>query len=229
MFNDAVNVCLKKELKVLSGVHLLITVIMWTCSVLGILILFSKATKATKVWGTVLLIVGVAIGSHRMYGSPLLEASLPNGLNSSSKVMDYAVSNSPLESDVKGNDAMNSYLGTDSTIDFRLLKNTKTKHFVFPYKFKGKTLAVYIIRNKINPANSDSYYGATLVPVDKHNKYQFIEVERKGLPQFNQQIKRYQYLTYSDQDILDKADENPEFKTSDSKDKLTNYSLVGYR
>jgi hypothetical protein len=96
LFNDAVNVCFKRELRVLSGVHLLITVIMWTCSVLGILILFSKATKATKVWGTILLIVGVAIGSHRMYGSPLLAASLPNGLNSSSQVMDYAVSNSPL-------------------------------------------------------------------------------------------------------------------------------------
>uniref|UniRef100_UPI00403F46BB hypothetical protein n=1 Tax=Lentilactobacillus hilgardii TaxID=1588 RepID=UPI00403F46BB len=213
----------------MSGIHLLITVIMWTCSILGILILFSKATKATKVWGTILLIVGVAIGSHRMYGSPLLAASLPNGLNSSSKVMDYAVSNSPLELDVKGNDMWNRYFGINSSVDFRLLKNTKTKHFVFTYKFKGKTLVVYIIRNKINPVNSDSYYGATLVPVNKHDKYQFIEIERKGLPQFNQQIKRYQYITYSDQDILNKADENPEFKTSDSKDKLTDYSLVGYR
>lgn len=196
---------------------------------LGILILLSRVKRKAKLWGMVLLIIGIAIGYHRMYGSPLLTTGLPRGLSSSSKVMDYAVSNSPLESDVKANTVMNNYEGTDSTIDFRLLKNTKTKHFVFPYKFKGKTLAVYIVRNKINPANSDSYYGATLVPVDKHDRYQFINLERKGLPRFNQQVKHYQYLTYSAQDILDKADENPEFKTSDSKDKLTNYSLIGYR
>lgn len=210
-------------------IHLAITLFMWTCSILGILILLSRVKRKVKLWGMVLLIIGVAIGYHRMYGSPLLATGLPKGLSSSSKVMDYAVSNSPLESDVKANAVMNNYEGADSTVNFRLLKNIKTKHFIFLYKFKGRPLAVYIIEEKINPVNSDSYYGATLVPVDKHDKYQFIEIERRGLPQFNQQVKNYQYLTYSAQDILDTADENPEFKTSDSKNKLTNYSLIGYR
>lgn len=92
---------------------------------LGILILLSRVKRKAKLWGMVLLIIGIAIGYHRMYGSPLLTTGLPRGLSSSSKVMDYAVSNSPLESDVKANTVMNNYEGTDSTIDFRLLKILK--------------------------------------------------------------------------------------------------------
>lgn len=184
-------------------IHLVITVLMWFSLGLSVYLIYllfrGKAGLVGAIMAILLLGFGAGTYYHRAYGShPIFATPLPKGVKNSDKVVELALKRSKLSYQPSIAETLGENM--DNGHQIQVMINPKTKRYVFNYKFKGKTIPVYAVYEKITPLQGSSFYDAFLIPVKKSKIDSLLTNGHVADKQIK--AKEYQGYSYSDLELL---------------------------
>ncbi|WP_203642058.1 hypothetical protein [Levilactobacillus andaensis] len=187
----------------------IVGILIWCVILFGAFLIWAGIKKPRS-------IVSITIGIFvLLFGIGLLSPSksghtphpLPAGMDNNSSVLAKGIRQSKLSYEPQVAAALGEDM--DDTSNIEVMKNPKTKRFVFNYKIQGKTIPVYAIYARVKGDQFNAY----LIPV-KDNKIYSILIDGTTA---DKQINATTYYGFSYDDMIDMNIENP-FDGSDHPD-----------